>query len=71
MSSVVTLTFRQWMAEVDARVGAVCGVGAYDLPDTNYRDWYEDGMSPVAAADRAIGEASGDGDYDGNDEYTD
>jgi hypothetical protein len=71
MSSVVTLTFAQWIAEVDARIGALVGVGAYDLPDCCYREWYEDGMSPDAAADHAIGEASGDGQYDGDDEYTD
>lgn len=49
--------FEDWMAEVDAVVSNRCGLSADDLPDCCYRDWFEDGVSPRAAASMAISEA--------------
>jgi hypothetical protein len=46
--------FRAWEALVDAHVSKLAGVGLFDLPDVPTRDWYEDGVSAVNAARRAI-----------------
>lgn len=46
--------FKAWMAKVDAVVSARSGLSADDLPDCCYRDWYDDGVKPAAAAARAI-----------------
>ena len=46
--------FRLWMAKVDLLVAATCGLSTSDLPDCCYSDWFEDGMSPRAAAKKAI-----------------
>ena len=42
------------MKDVDSAVGAICGLSVYDLPDCCFRDWYDDGVSAVGAARRAI-----------------
>lgn len=47
------LTFEQWLKEVDRYVVALCGLGADDLPDWGYRNAYDDGVSPIAAARKA------------------
>lgn len=45
--------FAVWMREVDAALVIICGLVTADLPDCTYRDWYDDGVSPKAAAKRA------------------
>lgn len=47
-------TFTSWKIEVDAALVAKCGLESSDLADCPYRDWYEDGVRPSAAATRAI-----------------
>jgi len=47
-------TFEAWMILVNDAIWAKAGCFADDLPDVCYRDWYDDGMSPKAAASRAI-----------------
>jgi hypothetical protein len=42
------------MKSVDAACGKLAGLSIHDLADFCYRDWYEDGMSPVSAAKKAI-----------------
>jgi hypothetical protein len=46
--------FGEWMRRVDEIIYNRCYVGAEDLPDCTYRDWYDDGMTPKKAAGRAI-----------------
>jgi len=46
--------FTAWMAKVNAHMVKYCTMGADDLPDWNYRDAYDDGMSPSQAARSAI-----------------
>ena len=48
------LTFAEWMKEVDAEVWRKVGLSYEDLPDINYRDLYDDGVSPKTAARKAI-----------------
>lgn len=43
-------TFEQWMERVDASSFYYAGLSVYDLPDCNFRDWYEDEVSPGRAA---------------------
>jgi hypothetical protein len=46
--------FDEWKRKVNAAVEKKAGLSADDLPDVNYSDWYEQGMSPSAAASKAI-----------------
>ena len=46
-------TFEAWVNEVHKYLDLV-GLSIDDLPDCPYRDWYDDGTSPKAAAGRAI-----------------
>ena len=48
-----TLTFDQWYKRCDMIVASVCGLGVDDLPDANWRDYYEDGMTPRDAVECA------------------
>lgn len=48
--------FDKWMKKVDAKVFDLISCSVYDLADCNFRDWFEDGVSPAEAADRAIRE---------------
>jgi len=52
-------TFEQWSRKVDNAVNAICGMSTYDLPDCDYWTWYDEGVSPSTAANRAIKEAGG------------
>lgn len=54
MGKAPKLPFRAWFAKVDAAVAAKVGIGVLDLPDYPYRDWYDDGVTPAAAAARAV-----------------
>lgn len=46
-------TFEQWFAKVKAEV-ALMGFHVLDLPDCPFYDWYEDGISPKAAAKKCL-----------------
>ena len=50
----LTQNFDDWKRAVDDAVGRLTGLSADDLPDVCYRDWYDDDVSPVVAARRAI-----------------
>lgn len=65
-----TITFEQWMAQVDAAVQRMTGCSAYDLADYLYADAFEDGIPPERAAKAAIAADSGDDD-EFYDEYDD
>lgn len=47
-------TFEHWKRTVDMVLGSIAGLCSDDLPDCCYADWYEDGLSPAAAAKRAL-----------------
>ena len=51
--------FYAWMKAVDYRLTAKIGLDSNDLPDCAYYDWFEDGVTPAAAAKMAIVEAGG------------
>ena len=44
------LSFEQWMEKVNSALP----ISSDDLPDVCYRDWYDEGMSPKAAAREAM-----------------
>jgi len=52
-------TFEQWMSRVDKFVG-YRGLSVYDLPDCNYKAWYDRRVRPIRAANRALKNAGGD-----------
>lgn len=51
------MNFHQWMAIVENIVWKTVDCSVRDLPDCLFRDWYEDGLTPDEAAERAIKEA--------------
>ena len=54
------MNFETWMIAVDTALANLCGgLSSSDLPDCCYADWFEDGMSPKAAAKKAIRRAKG------------
>jgi hypothetical protein len=46
--------YAAWMARVDARIGRKCGLATADLPDADYRAWFDRGVSSVEAADHVL-----------------
>lgn len=52
-----TMRFDQWMKEVDSAVWLLVGCSVYDLPNTDFAFWYEDGLTLEQAARMAIKEA--------------
>ena len=55
----MAMSFEQWLVQVDNAVWSRVGLGRDDLPDCPYRDWYEEEVSPLRAAIRAIRMANG------------
>lgn len=52
-------SFEEWMSAVDRILLDKVSMVALDLPDIDYRDMYDDGRPPSAAANKAIREAGG------------
>ena len=50
--------FGKWFDRVDAIVSARAGLGADDLPDQPYYDWFESGMTPKEAAQAVLAEVA-------------
>lgn len=46
--------FKAWFARVDGIISAKAGVGAEDLADQTWRDWFDSGKSASAAANAAL-----------------
>jgi len=46
--------YRDWLYDVDDMVERARGISLFELPDVPLRDWYEDGIGIVEAAERAI-----------------
>lgn len=55
-----TPTFEEWKGRVDRLLVHHCGISLDDLPDCPTRDWYEDRVRPVRAANRALKRAGAD-----------
>ncbi len=53
MDSTDARTFEQWMEAVDRVCWLALGLSVHDLPDCLFRDWYDDRVRPVRAAQRA------------------
>lgn len=58
--------FEEWMEKVN-KVLDRYGITTDDLPDCPYRDWFDDGVLPGAAAGKAIQNAADDDGLDGDD----
>ena len=41
------MSFAEWMSEVDALCMTTWGIGIRDLPDMNFRDSFDDGVSAL------------------------
>lgn len=52
------LTFEEWKRVVNALVESKMNFHADDLPDCPYHEWYESGMAPKVAANKAIRNAN-------------
>lgn len=50
-------SFEQWLNEMDKVVKEKAYLSYQDLPDCSYSQWYEDGLSPKQAANKAISNA--------------
>ena len=54
------MTFDEFMKECDRICTARICVGIHDMPDLTWRDFHEDGLSPMDAIDCALDEWQGD-----------
>lgn len=50
-------SFEEWKRLLDQQVTKSVGIGVDDLPDCDYSQWFEHGMTPEAAAKKAIKQA--------------
>lgn len=48
------MDFKTWMAKVSDEIESKVGLSLDDLPDMNYYEMWEDGISPANAARKAI-----------------
>lgn len=51
--------FKVWMQEVDRILSHRIGLSSDDLSDRNYRDFFEDEMTPQEVADEVAAEETG------------
>jgi hypothetical protein len=50
-----TISFDDWMKQVDHILSdEYCGFDTNDLADCSYRDWYDDGLTPLEATKKVI-----------------
>ena len=47
-------SFDQWLQEVDDILERKLQLDHNEMADVNYKEWYENGVSPKTAATRAI-----------------
>lgn len=48
------LTYKQWIAKVDANLESRIGLGHEDVADFNSYDAWDDGMTPAEGADECL-----------------
>ena len=46
--------FHVWKRQVDVALYKTCGLTSDDLMDVDYYTWFEDGVTPIRAARKAI-----------------
>lgn len=51
---MASTTFEEWYALVSRNLVRIAGVSADDLADQCWRDWYDDELTPLAAANLAL-----------------
>ena len=51
------LTFTAWMERLDLYMMTELGITHKGIPEMPYKDWYNDGVTPIKAADWALREA--------------
>ena len=49
-------SFKVWLSNLDDLCRHQLGCSYQDLPDQCFRDWYDDGLTPLAAFHRVIEE---------------
>ncbi len=49
------MTFQEWLRELDHLCYGIWGIGTCDLPDMDYRDAYDDGVSALEFFHRELG----------------
>lgn len=47
-------TFDEWMSRIDKLIWRFVGLSVHDLPDCQFRKWYDKRMRPIFAANRAL-----------------
>jgi hypothetical protein len=52
-----SISFNEWMAQVNALVLHKTGVSVHDLADMSFHDWYDDGITPPQAVKLVLEEA--------------
>ena len=57
--------FGLWLEECDTHTGQAAGRPALDFPDCHWQWWYEHGLTPLQACERAL-RAAGYRDHNGN-----
>ena len=55
------LTFHQWQGKIDVIMTSVFGLGINCLPDAPYRDWYDEGQTPIEAVTSYVEEVDDTG----------
>ena len=50
------MSFKEWMSEVNDLVEGTLGLSALDLPDFNYRDYFDSDISPEIVVNDLIEE---------------
>lgn len=48
------MSFEDWKRAVDHEVNEKLGIGANDLPDQPWRQWYDEGKSAKVAAAKGV-----------------
>lgn len=48
------MTFERWMKKVDRALYGFSSMESADLPDQPWRDWYNDEMPPIEAAQECL-----------------
>lgn len=46
--------YQDWLKKVDRIMGIKVGLSYNDLADQNWRDWFDDDMSPEEAVEEAL-----------------
>ncbi len=52
----VKLTFETWLQKMDSELSKTLPVSYLDLPDRDYREWYDAGWTPKDAAEEIVAE---------------